>query len=87
MSPFPLTPQLYTMNVNGTGLRRITPIVTGKRSYRTGAEWSPKGDEIAFQQQNGDFQVWTIRVKDRLMTKFPQIADAIIHIEPPPHDS
>jgi cation diffusion facilitator family transporter len=24
-------------------------------------------------------------VKDRLMTKYPQIADAIIHIEPPPH--
>ena len=23
-------------------------------------------------------------VKDRLMTKYPQIADAIIHIEPPP---
>jgi tol-pal system beta propeller repeat protein TolB len=69
MSPFPLTPQLYTMNVDGTGLRRITPIVTGKRSYRTGAEWSPSGDEIAFQQQNGDFQVWTIRVKDRLMTQ------------------
>jgi tol-pal system beta propeller repeat protein TolB len=69
MSPFPLTPQLYTMNVNGTGLKRITPIVTGKRSYRTGAEWSPNGDEIAFQQQNGDFQVWTIRVKDRLMTQ------------------
>jgi len=69
MSPFPLTPQLYTMNVNGTGLRRITPVVVGKRSYRTGAEWSPNGDEIAFQQQNGDFQVWTIRVKDRVMTQ------------------
>jgi divalent metal cation (Fe/Co/Zn/Cd) transporter len=23
-------------------------------------------------------------VKDRVMTRFPQIADAIIHIEPPP---
>ena len=23
-------------------------------------------------------------VKDRLMEKYPQIADAIIHIEPPP---
>jgi divalent metal cation (Fe/Co/Zn/Cd) transporter len=23
-------------------------------------------------------------VKDRLMTRYPQIADAIIHIEPPP---
>src|SRR5450759_5144007 len=68
-TPFPLTPQLYTMNINGTGLRRITPVVVGKRSYRTGAEWSPSGQEIAFQQQNGDFQVWTIRVKDRVMTQ------------------
>jgi divalent metal cation (Fe/Co/Zn/Cd) transporter len=25
-------------------------------------------------------------VKDRLMERFPQIADAIIHIEPPPGD-
>ena len=24
-------------------------------------------------------------VKDRLMTKFPQLADVVIHIEPPPH--
>ncbi|GAC1484602.1 MAG: hypothetical protein NVS1B5_05090 [Gemmatimonadaceae bacterium] len=67
MSPRPLTPQLYIMNVNGTGLRLLTPVVPGKRSYRTGADWSPKGDEIAFQQQNGDFQVWTIGVKDRVM--------------------
>jgi tol-pal system beta propeller repeat protein TolB len=67
MSPRPLTPQLYTMNVNGTGLRLLTPVVPGKRSYRTGPDWSPKGDEIAFQQQNGDFQVWTIGVKDRVM--------------------
>src|SRR3954470_15775327 len=67
MSPVPLTPQLYIMNVDGTGLKLLTPIVPGKRSYRTGPEWSPRGDEIAFQQQNGDFQVWTIRVKDRVM--------------------
>src|ERR1700680_4988280 len=69
MSPRPLTPQLYTMNVNGTGLRLLTPVVAGKRSYRTGADWAPRGDEIAFEQQNGDFQVWMIRVKDRLMTQ------------------
>jgi tol-pal system beta propeller repeat protein TolB len=67
MSPRPLTPQIYAMNVDGTGLRLMTPVVAGKRSYRTGPDWSPKGDEIAFQQQNGDFQVWTITVKDRVM--------------------
>jgi TolB protein len=67
MSPRPLTPQLFMMNVDGTGLRPLTPVVAGKRSYRTGPDWSPNGDEIAFQQQNGDFQVWTIAVKDRSM--------------------
>ncbi|MDQ6689989.1 MAG: hypothetical protein M3Z18_05725 [Gemmatimonadota bacterium] len=67
MSPVPLTPQLYTMNVNGKGLRLLTPVVVGKRSYRTGPDWSPAGDQIAFQQQNGDFQVWTIGVRDRVM--------------------
>ncbi|MGI8401374.1 MAG: hypothetical protein ACR2NS_07195 [Gemmatimonadaceae bacterium] len=67
MSPRPLTPQLFTMNVNGTGLRPLTPVVAGIRSYRTGPDWSPAGDEIAFQQQNSDFQVWTIGVKDRVM--------------------
>src|SRR5438105_2882968 len=67
MSPVPLTPQLYTMNVDGTGLKRITPVIPGKRSYRTGPDWSPKGDQIAFQQQNGDFQVWTINLKDLAM--------------------
>jgi TolB protein len=53
--------------VSGTGLRLLTPVVTGKRSYRTGADWSPAGDKIAIQQQNGDFQVWVIGVKDRVM--------------------
>ena len=67
MSPVPLTPQLYTMNVNGTGLRLLTPPTPGKRTYRTGPEWSPSGDEIAYQQQMGDFQVWTITLKDRAM--------------------
>jgi tol-pal system beta propeller repeat protein TolB len=67
MSPRPLTPQLFTMNVDGTGLRPLTPVVPGKRSYRTGPDWSPTGEEVAFQQQNGDFQVWTIGLKDRVM--------------------
>ena len=67
VSPRPLTPQVYTMNVDGTGLRLLTPVVAGKRSYRTSADWSPTGQEIAFQQQSGDFQVWVIGVKDRVM--------------------
>lgn len=67
MSPLPLTPQIYIMNVASKRVRLLTPVVAGKRSYRTGADWSPTGEEIAYMQQSGDFQVWTIRVRDRVM--------------------
>ena len=67
ISPRPLTPQVYIMNVDGTRLRLLTPVVPGKRSYRTSADWSPNGQEVAFMQQMGDFQVWTINVRDRVM--------------------
>jgi len=33
----------------------------------------------------GAHRLWHV-VKDRLMARFPQIKDAIIHIEPPPRD-
>jgi len=67
ISPRPLTPQVYVMNVDGTRLRLLTPVVAGKRSYRTSPDWSPNGEEVAFMQQMGDFQVWTINVRDRVM--------------------
>ena len=67
ISPRPLTPQVYVMNVDGTRLRLLTPVVAGKRSYRTSPDWSPNGEEVAFMQQMGDFQIWTINVKDRVM--------------------
>jgi tol-pal system beta propeller repeat protein TolB len=67
ISPRPLTPQVYTMSVDGTGLRLLTPVVPGKRIYRTSPDWSPTGTEVAYMQQAGDFQVWVIGVKDRVM--------------------
>ena len=67
ISPRPLTPQVYVMNVDGTRLRLLTPVVAGKRSYRTSPDWSPNGEEVAYMQQMGDFQIWTINVKDRVM--------------------
>lgn len=67
ISPRPLTPQVYVMNVDGTRLRLLTPVVAGRRSYRTSPDWSPNGEEVAFMQQMGDFQIWTINVKDRVM--------------------
>ncbi len=67
ISPRPLTPQVYVMNVDGTRLRLLTPVVAGKRSYRTSPDWSPSGEEVAYMQQMGDFQIWTISVRDRVM--------------------
>ena len=32
----------------------------GTPPYRTGPDWSPDGRFIAFQQQNGPFQVWLL---------------------------
>lgn len=67
ISPRPLTPQVYVMNVDGTRLRLLTPVVAGKRSYRTSPDWSPNGEEVAYMQQMGDFQIWTIGLRDRVM--------------------
>lgn len=70
MSPRPaLTPQIYVMNADGTKTKLLTPFKKGKRSYRTGPDWSPAGDAVAYEQQNGDFQVWMINIKSGKMTQ------------------
>ena len=70
MSPRPaLTPQIYVMNADGTKVKLLTPFAKGKRSYRTGPDWSPTGDAVAYEQQNGDFQVWMITLKSGKMTQ------------------
>jgi tol-pal system beta propeller repeat protein TolB len=76
MSPRPaLTPQLFTMNVDGTKIKQLTPSIKGKRSYRTGPDWSPTGEMVAYEQQNGDFQVWTIAVATGKMKQLTSVAE------------
>ncbi len=76
MSPRPaLTPQIYVMNSDGTGAKLLTPFKKGKRSYRTGPDWSPTGDAVAYEQQNGDFQVWMINLKSGAMTQLTRFKE------------
>lgn len=75
IAPAPKTPQIFTMNIDGTDIQQLTPSVPGVRSYRTSPDWSPDGKTIAFEQQNGDFQVWTISLADRKMTKVTSIGE------------
>lgn len=76
MSPRPaLTPQIYVMNSDGTGVKLLTPFAKGKRSYRTGPDWSPTGDAVAYEQQNGDFQVWMINLKSGAMTQLTRFKE------------
>lgn len=49
-------PQVYVMDKDGAGLRRLTWV----GAYNDQASWSPAGDRIAFARQAGDFQILTI---------------------------
>jgi tol-pal system beta propeller repeat protein TolB len=76
MSPRPaLTPQIYVMNSDGMKSKLLTPFAKGKRSYRTGPDWSPTGDAVAYEQQNGDFQVWMINIKSGKMTQLTKFME------------
>jgi len=75
ISPSPKTPQIYTMNVDGSDIQQLTPTVAGVRSYRTGPDWSPDGTKIAYEQQNGDFQVWMINVADKKMRRLTSVGE------------
>ena len=58
-------PEVYTMDADGTNVQLLTPFVPGVRTYRTAPDWSPDGRTVAFEQQNGDFQVWIINIRDK----------------------
>lgn len=60
VSPRPGRPQIYSAALDGSDERLETPRVKGTPPYRTGPDWSPDGRFIAFQQQNGPFQVWLL---------------------------
>lgn len=75
ISPRPKTPQIYSVRLDGTDERLETPYSSGIRSYRTGPDWSPDGRSIAYEQQNGDFQIWTIDIATRNMRALSSVAE------------
>jgi TolB protein len=58
-------PQVYIMDADGTNVQLLTPYRAGTRSYRASPDWSPDGQAVAYEQQNGNFQIWTIDLRDR----------------------
>lgn len=70
-----MTPQLFTMNLDGSEEKQLTPSVSGVRSYRTSPDWSPDGLRVAYMQQNGDFQVWMVDVRTQTMKRLTSFAE------------
>ena len=58
-------PQVYIMDADGSNIQLLTPYTAGTRSYRASPDWSPDGRAIAYEQQNGLFQIWMIDLRDR----------------------
>lgn len=56
----PKRPEIYSARLDGSDERIEAPVTDKRKPYRTSPDWSPDGTAIAFEQQNGDFQVWTI---------------------------
>jgi TolB protein len=59
-------PQVYIMDADGSNVQLLTPYTAGVRSYRASPDWSPDGRAIAYEQQNGDFQIFMIDLRDRV---------------------
>jgi TolB protein len=60
VSSRPKTPQIYSSKLDGTDEIVEAPAPPKTRIYHTSPDWSPDGSMIAYQQQNGDFQVWVV---------------------------
>lgn len=75
VSSRPNLPQIYSVNLDGSGDRLETPHPGSARSYRTSPDWSPDGRAIAFQQQNGDFQVWSVSLPDHSLRKLTSVGE------------
>jgi TolB protein len=59
-------PQVFIMDADGSNVQLLTPYTPGVRSYRASPDWSPDGRAVAFEQQNGRFQIWMIDLRDRV---------------------
>src|SRR6185436_13348564 len=59
------SPQVYIMDADGSNVELLTPYKPGVRSYRASPDWSPDGRAVAYEQQNGLFQIWMIDLRDR----------------------
>ena len=69
VSSRPKTPQIYSSNLDGSDERAEAPAPPKTRVYHTSPDWSPDGRMIAYQQQNGDFQVWVVNRVDHSVRK------------------
>ena len=54
------SPQVYIMDADGSNVQLLTPYKAGVRSYRASPDWSPDGRAVAYEQQNGNFQIWSM---------------------------
>jgi TolB protein len=59
-------PQVYIMDADGSNIQLLTEFRPGTRSYRASPDWSPDGHAIAYEQQNGNFQIWMMDLRDRV---------------------
>jgi TolB protein len=60
------SPQVYIMDADGSNVQLLTPYTPGVRSYRASPDWSPDGRAIAYEQQQGNFQIWMIDLRERV---------------------
>lgn len=59
-------PELYTMDIDGTNVQRLTETDYGEKSWRASPDWSPDGRMVAYQSRIGrDFQIMTIDMRDK----------------------
>lgn len=68
-------PEIYGMDVDGSNVELMTPYNPAVRTYRTAPDWSPDGRMIAYEQQNGDFQVWVINLRDKEMRRLTSVGE------------